>query len=71
MSSCGLWSVVSDRACSGMRPGSCICASSIGVGRVSDLALGKKDSWPVGKPSMILLQKWFSASSSVMFRNLF
>ena len=43
----------------------------IGVGRVSDPALSMKDNWPDGKPSMILFQRWFSASSSVTFKNLF
>ena len=43
----------------------------IGVGRVSDPALTMKDSWPEGMPSMISLQKWFSASGSVMIKNLF
>ena len=43
----------------------------ISVGRVSDPALSMKDSWPDGMPFRICRQKWFSASSSVMFRTLF
>ena len=67
-----LWSVVSDRAraCSGMSPGSYLCKFNWRWKGVRS-GSSKKDSWPDGKPSMILLQKWFSASSSVMFRNLF
>ena len=39
-----------------------------GVGRVSEPALRRKDIWPAGRPSMILLQTWFELSSSATSR---
>ena len=39
-----------------------------GVGRISEPALKRKDIWPAGRLSMILLQTWLELSSSATSR---